>query len=72
MMRRFVLVGLMVLARESMRQIIIGTLLSAIFLLFQVSIKAWVRMRVRVRVRVRGVAVRVRMCVRRHVRVTFF
>jgi len=37
MLRRFVLVGLMVLAQGSMLQLVMGTLLSAIFLLFQVQ-----------------------------------
>jgi len=37
MLRRFVLVGLMVLAQGSMLQLVIGTLLSATFLLFQVQ-----------------------------------
>ena len=37
MLRRFVLVGLMVLAQGSMVQLIMGTLLSAVFLLFQVQ-----------------------------------
>ena len=37
MLRRFVLVGLMVLAQGSMLQLIMGTLLSAVFLLFQVQ-----------------------------------
>ncbi len=37
MLRRFVLVGLMVLAQGSMLQLVIGTLLSAAFLLFQVQ-----------------------------------
>ena len=36
MLRRFVLVGLMVLAQDTMMQLIVGTLLSAAFLLFQV------------------------------------
>ena len=40
MSRRFVLVGLMVLAQGSMLQLIMGTLLSAIFLLFQVQVYA--------------------------------
>ena len=37
MLRRLVLVGLMVLAQDSMLQIVMGTLLSAAFLLFQVQ-----------------------------------
>lgn len=37
MLRRFVLVGLMVLWQGSMLQIIVGTLLAAVFLLFQVQ-----------------------------------
>ena len=37
MLRRFVLVGLMVLAQGSMVQLVMGTLLSAFFLLFQVQ-----------------------------------
>ena len=36
MLRRFVLVGLLVLAQGSIMQIIMGTLLAAAFLLFQV------------------------------------
>ena len=37
MTRRFVLVGLMVLAQDSMMQLVVGTILSALFLLFQVQ-----------------------------------
>ena len=37
MLRRFVLVGLMVLAQGSMLQLVMGALLSAVFLLFQVQ-----------------------------------
>ena len=37
MLRRFVLVGLMVLAQDSIAQLILGALLSAIFMLFQVE-----------------------------------
>ena len=36
MLRRFVLVGLMVLFQDTMMQLIIGTLLAGAFLLFQV------------------------------------
>ena len=44
MLRRFVLVGLMVLAQGSMMQLVMGTLLSAIFLLFQVQAAPYVEM----------------------------
>jgi len=37
MLRRLVLVGLMVLAQGSMLQLVVGTMLSAVFLLFQVQ-----------------------------------
>ena len=37
MLRRLVLVGLMVLAQDSMLQLIMGTCLAAMFLLFQVQ-----------------------------------
>jgi hypothetical protein len=37
MLRRFVLVGIMVLAQGSMRQLILGTIVATIFLLFQVQ-----------------------------------
>ena len=44
MLRRFVLVGVMVLAQDSMMQLIIGTLLSAAFLLFQVQASPFIDM----------------------------
>ena len=37
MLRRFVLVGLMVLYQDTMMQLVVGTLLAAAFLLFQVQ-----------------------------------
>jgi len=36
-LRRFLLVGLMILAQGSMLQLVMGTLLASIFLLFQVQ-----------------------------------
>ena len=44
MLRRFVLVGLMVLMQDTMMQLVTGTLLSAAFLLFQVQASPYVRM----------------------------
>ena len=44
MLRRLVLVGLMVLAQDSMMQIVVGTILSAIFLLFQVQAEPYKEM----------------------------
>ena len=44
MARRFVLVGLMVLAQGSMMQLILGNLISAIFLLFQVQAAPYIGM----------------------------
>ena len=44
MLRRFVLVGLMVLAQGSMLQLVMGTLLAAIFLLFQVQASPYKKM----------------------------
>ena len=43
MLRRFVLVGLMVLAKGSMLQLVTGTLLSAMFLFFQVQAAPYVK-----------------------------
>ena len=44
MLRRLVLVGLMVLAQGSMLQLVMGTLLSAVFLLFQVQTSPYIEM----------------------------
>jgi len=44
MLRRFVLVGLMVLAQGSMVQLVMGTLLSAFFLLFQIQASPYASM----------------------------
>ena len=44
MLRRFLLVGVMVLAQGSMLQLVIGTLLSAMFLLFQVQASPYQQM----------------------------
>ena len=44
MTRRFVLVGLMVLVQDSMMQLVIGTLLAAAFLLFQVQASPYINM----------------------------
>ena len=44
MLRRFVLVGLMVLFQDTMMQLVVGTLLAAAFLLFQVQASPYVNM----------------------------
>ena len=44
MLRRFVLVGLMVLVQDTMMQLIFGTLLTAAFLLFQVQASPYSQM----------------------------
>eukprot|EP00966_Prymnesium_polylepis_P138517 3200459-Prymnesium_polylepis.1 len=44
MLRRFVLVGVMVLYQNTMMQLVVGTLLAAAFLLFQVQASPYVNM----------------------------
>jgi hypothetical protein len=44
MLRRFILVGVMVLVQGTMMQLVMGTLLSAAFLLFQVQAQPYVQM----------------------------
>ena len=44
MLRRFVLVGLMVLYQDTMMQLVVGTLLAAAFLLFQVQASPYINM----------------------------